>query len=107
MKRKLTICAGALLLAIIAAVVAWNVWFSATRIAFINYQVITLGQIAKANDHPRIVLSSLDPEELDRIGRYDMVLINGMGLRITEQPRAAISRAAGKGVTVLPTMATN
>ncbi len=107
MKRKLTICAGALLLAIIAAVVAWNVWFSATRIAFINYQVITLGQIAKANDHPRIVLSSLDPEELDRIGRYDMVLINGMGLRITEQQREAIRRAAGKGVTVLTTMATN
>lgn len=107
MKRKGRIWAGVALLAIVACAVVWNVWFSATRIAFINYQVITLSQIARSNDHSRIVLSSLDPEELDGIGRYDMVLINGMGLRITEQQRAAIRRAADKGVAVLTTMATN
>ena len=83
MKRKGKIRAGIVALLVIAAgVVAWNVWFSATRIAFVNYQVITLGQIAKANDQARIRLSVLDTEELDDIGKYDLVLINGMGLRI-------------------------
>ena len=108
MKRKGKIRAGIVALLVIAAgVVAWNVWFSATRIAFVNYQVITLGQIAKANDHARIRLSVLDTEELDDIGKYDLVLINGMGLRITAEQRAAIQRAADNGLAVITTMATD
>ena len=85
----------------------WNAWFSATRIAFVNYQVITLGQIARANDNDRIRLAALDAEELNDIGKYDMVLINGMGLRITAEQRAAIQQAANDGLCVITTMATN
>ena len=107
MKRKVKIWAGVSLLVIVLGVVAWNILFSATRIAFLNYQVITLGEIAKANDNDRIKLSILDVEELDEIGKYDAVLINGMGLRITAEQRAAIEEAAQSGVTVITTMATN
>lgn len=107
MKRKIILWAGIALLVVVAGVAVWNVWFSATRIAFVNYQVITLGQIAKANDNSRISLSALDAEELDRLGKYDMVLINGMGLRITAEQRAAIQRAADNGLTIITTMATN
>lgn len=107
MKRKVKIWAGVSLLVIVLGVVVWNILFSATRIAFLNYQVITLGEIAKANDNDRIKLSILDVEELDEIGKYDAVLINGMGLRITAEQRAAIEEAAQSGVTVITTMATN
>ncbi|MDE6483299.1 MAG: cobaltochelatase subunit CobN, partial [Rikenellaceae bacterium] len=108
MKRKAIIRAGIVsLLVIVAGIAAWNVWFSATRIAFVNYQVITLGQIAKANDNGRIRLSALDTEELGEIGRYDMVLINGMGLRITAEQRAALQKAADDGLAVITTMATD
>lgn len=108
MKRKGKIRAGiAALLVIAAGVVVWNAWFSATRIAFVNYQVITLGQIARANDNDRIRLAAFDAEELDDIGKYDMVLINGMGLRITAEQRAAIQQAADDGLCVITTMATN
>ena len=108
MKRKGKIRAGiAALLVIAAGVVVWNAWFSATRIAFVNYQVITLGQIARANDNERIRLAALDAEELNDIGKYDMVLINGMGLRITAEQRAAIQQAANDGLCVITTMATN
>ncbi len=108
MKRKGKIRAGiAALLVIAAGVVVWNAWFSATRIAFVNYQVITLGQIARANDNERIRLAALDAEELNDIGKYDMVLINGMGLRITAEQRAAIQQAADDGLCVITTMATN
>ena len=44
MKRKVKIWAGVSLLVIVLGVVAWNILFSATRIAFLNYQVITLGE---------------------------------------------------------------
>ena len=107
MKRKVKIWAGVSLLVIVLGVAAWNILFSATRIAFLNYQVITLGEIAKANDNDRIKLSILDVEELDEIGKYDAVLINGMGLRITAEQRAVIEEAAQSGVTVITTMATN
>ena len=90
MKRKVKIWAGIALLAIVLGVVVWNILFSTTHIAFVNHQVITLGQIAKSNDNDRIKLSILDVEELDEIGKYDAVLINGMGLRITAQQRTMI-----------------
>lgn len=101
------IWAGVLLLAIVLGVVAWNSWFSTTRIAFVNYQATTLGQIARANDHARIRLASVEPSEFGRLGRYDVVLMNGMGLRITAEERAALQRAADRGLTVITTMATN
>lgn len=101
------IWAGVLLLAVVSGVVAWNIWFSATRIAFVNYQATTLGEIARANDHRRIRLAELSPADFDRLGRYDVVLMNGMGLRITADERAALQRAADRGLTVITTMATN
>ncbi len=107
MKRKGKIAAAAFLLALAAGAAVWNVWFSATRIAFVNWQAVTLGRVAKANDNARIRLSILDVEDLDRIGRYDMVLVNGMGLRITAEQRATIQQAADGGLPVLTTMATN
>ncbi len=107
MNRKVKIAAGVSLLIIVAAIVAWNVLFSATHIAFLNYQVITLGEIAKANDNDRIKLSILDVESLDEIGKYDAVLINGMGLRITAEQRDIIQKAADDGIAVITTMATN
>lgn len=86
---------------------AWRALFSSTRIAFVNYQVITLGEIARANDLPRVEIASLDPADVDDIGRFDFVLINGMGLRITAEQRAKIQAAADNGVGVVTTMATN
>ncbi len=108
MNRKKTVMAGIVaLLLVVSGIVAWNVLFSPTKIAFLNYQAITTGEIAKANDLKRVKLASLDPENLKRIGKYDMVLINGMGLRITAEQRARIQKAADKGLPVLTTMATN
>ena len=107
MTRKGTILTGIALLVALGCLAAWNIWFSATRIAFVNYQATTLGQIARANDHARIRLASVEPSEFDRLGRYDVVLMNGMGLRITADERAALQRAADRGLVVVTTMATN
>lgn len=101
------IWAGVLLLAVVTGIMVWNRWFSATRIAFVNYQATTLGQIARANGHARIRLASVEPSEFGQLGRYDVVLMNGMGLRITAEERAALQHAADRGLTVITTMATN
>ena len=85
----------------------WNLWFSATKVAFINYQVISLGQISKANDNSFIKISELSTDDLNRLAGYDMVFINAMGLRITEEQRNMIQHAAQNGLPVLTTAATN
>ncbi len=85
----------------------WSNWLSPTRIAFVNYQVINLGEIAKANDNAFIKIKELSTDELEKADHYDMVFINAMGLRITEEQRARLQKAADSGLPVLTTAATN
>lgn len=106
MKRRITILTIAVTTASLLGLFLWKIW-SPTRIAFVNYQVVELGQIAKANKHKRIKLSALDLDNLKQIRRYDMVLMNGMGLHITGEQRATIQKAADKGLCIVTTMATN
>ena len=107
MKKKVVYYFAGIVFAIIAASVVWNTWFSATKVGFLNYQVINLGQIGKANTNSFIKIKEISPEELDEINSLDMLFINGMGLRITEDQRAMIQEAADHGLPVLTTAATN
>ena len=86
---------------------AWNLWFSSTQVGFVNYQVINLGQISKANHNSFIKISEISTDELDDLDTHDMVFINAMGLRITEEQRNMIQHAAQNGLPVLTTAATN
>lgn len=108
MKRPkiLLLTACGLILAGTAAL-AWNIFASRTHIAFVNYQAINLGQISKANDNSSVRITELAPDRLDEAGRYDMVFVNGMGLRITDEQRQALVKAAERGTPVLTTAATN
>ena len=86
---------------------AWNLWFSSTQVGFVNYQVINLGQISKANHNSFIKISEISTDELDDLDTYDKVFINAKGLRITEEQRNMIQHAAQNGLPVLTTAATN
>ena len=108
MKKKSKIILGVCIVA--AALIGmsvWNTWFSPTKIAFINFQTIQQGSISKANDNSSIKLSEVSLDNLDRLTGYDMVFINGMGLRIVEEQRQQIQQAADKGIPVYTSMATN
>ena len=107
MKKKYLYGIAAAVLAVIILFGVWNIWFGATKIGFLNYQVIQLGEISKANDNSFIDIKEISPEELDDLGSYDMLFINGMGLRITEEQRARIEEAAEGGLPILTTAATN
>ncbi len=107
-KKQIILFSSLALILIIGAIVAWNAMASSTRIAFVNYQAITLGQISKANDNNSFVkIEELPVEELDRAGKYDMVFVNGMGLRITDEQRQVLTDAADKGTPVMTIAATN
>ena len=89
------------------AYVIWSMCLSDTKVAFVNYQSITLGQISKAAKDVDVKLAMVDPEDFDNLDDYNFVMINGMGLRITEEQRGILLEKVKKGLPVLTTMATN
>ncbi len=106
-KRKYLLAA---LAAVAVAAALWaglRAWVLPTRIAFVHYQATTLGELSKANDNAFIKLYDLPVDEIDRAGSYDMVFVNGMGLRITEEQRAALQKAADGGTPVFSSAVTN
>lgn len=108
MKKKSKIISGVCIVAAaLIGISVWNTWFSATKIAFVNFQTIQQGSISKANDNPSVKLSEVSLDNLDRLASYDMVFVNGMGLRIVEEQRQQIQQAADKGVPIYTSMATN
>ncbi len=106
-KKRIIILSVVCAVIIGAGILLWNSLLSPTRIAFVNYQAITLGQISKANDNSFIKIRELPVEELDNAGKYDMVFVNGMGLRVTDEQRALLTKAAESGTPVITTAATN
>ena len=105
--KQIVLPALAAILVVVALVSIYRTWFSSTKVAFINYQALQLGVINKANDNPMIDIEELPLEKVNEIEKYDMVFINGMGLRITEEQRDHIEMAALLGHPILTTMATN
>ncbi len=90
-----------------AAAWAWHRFAARTDIAFVNYQVLTLGEISKANATLWVRIHELTPDRLSEAGKYDMVLVNGMGLRITAEQRDHLIKAANSGTPVLSTAVTS
>lgn len=85
---------------------AYSAWVGTTRIAFLNYQAIALGQISHANDNAMIKLSEITTDDFDHLDDYDMIIVNGMGLRIGENQRKQLEEASYK-VPTLTHAATN
>lgn len=106
-RKKAILWSCVVVAVVVCATIAWNILASPTRIAFVNYQAITLGQISKANDSRFIKIDELAVENIDQAGKYDMVFVNGMGLRITDEQRQFLIKAADDGIPILTTAATN
>lgn len=106
MKKKIVITCIVVLMAALGVWI-YNTWFGTTKVAFVNFQTISIGAIAKANDNPKVKVADVPTDRLDELTHYDMVFVNGMGLRVVEEERAQIQRAADKGIPVYTTMATN
>ncbi len=94
------------LVLIVSVVYAWKAWCSPTRIAFINYQAIELGQISRANESRMISLDEVSTDDLADLESYDMILVNGMGLRLDAAQREQLKKAA-ESVPTLTKAATN
>ena len=107
-KKRIILLSIIGLIVCVGCIFAWDKLVSTTKIAFVNYQAVELGQIAKANrENSFIKISELTPEEFDKAKNYDMIFVNGMGLRITDKQRQMLTEAADKGTPVMSTAVTN
>lgn len=106
MEKKIVIVCCAVVL-VVFGIGGYQAWLGKTKVAFVNFQTITMGSIAKANDNSMIQVAEVGTDRLDELTGYDMVFVNGMGLKIVEEERAQIQRVAAKGIPVYTTMATN
>ena len=60
MRNRKIILAGAALIALAAILaIVWSVWFSPTKVAFVNWQISELGQISRSNDSRSVKISEL------------------------------------------------
>lgn len=106
-RKGIVITSVAVAIVVVAAILLWRGMASSTKIAFVNYQPITLSEIARANDNSFIKIRNLDTDEMDKASGYDMIFVNGMGMRITEEQREMLRKAAESGTQVITTAATN
>ena len=100
---------GLAILGIAAVLTVWLVWNrlgGSTRVALVNYNIITQMQMSGANDCPAVSLETVRPEEFRRLRKYDMVFVSGMGLKLTEEQRNGLREVSGD-VPVMTVMATN
>ena len=105
-KKKHIFLALSIVIVIGGLAKAYTAWVGTTRIAFLNYQAIALGQISHANDNAMIKLSEITTDDFDHLDDYDMIIVNGMGLRIDENQRKQLEEASYK-VPTLTHAATN
>ena len=104
--KKIIFIASAAGVLLAAILIFWSAKISPTRIAFVNYQITTLGQISKSNNSRFIKIREVGLDELNTLGKYDMVMINAMGLRISEEQRQQIEEAS-LSTAILSTAVTN
>ena len=64
MKKKQIITTCCVAAAILVGVFVWQAYFSATKIAFVNFQTINLGNISKANDNSFVKLREVSTDHL-------------------------------------------
>ena len=105
MKKRIFKVALTVLL-VTGGIFLWKMWLSPTRIAFVNYQIITFGEINKANTNSFIKLKEVSTDNIADLSDYDMVFMNAMGMRITEAQRQQLADISKK-VPFLTLSATN
>ncbi len=105
-RRRVLKVVGCLAL-LVALVEFYSIWLSRTKIAFVNFQPISLQGFSQANDNPMISLADVSTKDIKKLGRYDIVFVNGMGLNITAEQREYVKKLAESGTPVYTTMATN
>lgn len=102
------VLAGLLALTVaIALGIGWDAWLAPTRVALVNYPDFQAARIIKAGTSAFIRAEALPTDRLERVGRYDLVLVFGRGLRLDDAQLQHLRAAGLAGTPIYVDGATN
>lgn len=106
MKRKIHLLAIAIILAV-GLWFAWQRYAAPTRVALVNFPNFQTAAIATSSPSGFIRITDVPLDQLNRLNRFDAVLVFGMGIRIDEAQRDQLQRVADGGTPIFTFSATN
>ena len=81
----------------IAGYFIWSHYYATTQVALVNFQPFQSSAIMRSNENPHVRYRTYSKDEYAQSLRgHDLVLMFGMGLRMTEEERAEIEQYAEK-----------
>lgn len=75
---------------------AWHLWLAPTRVALVNYPDFQAARIVQARSSGFVQVDALGTGDLDKIQRYDLVLVFGRGLALNDQQTQHLQAAAAR-----------
>ena len=78
-----------------------------TKVGLINYPEFLFTKIAKSNKSQFISVKNISFDQLNKLERYDMLIVFGMGIRLSEEGEKAIVKAGEDGTKIYLQASTN
>jgi cobaltochelatase CobN len=107
MQKKHIIFTLILSVSVALGIWGWHKFSSPTKIALVNFPNFQTAAIATSSPHRFIRVQEVSLDELQRLNRFDAILIFGMGIRMDEAQRQQIQKIADRGKPVFTFNATN
>ena len=95
------------MLALVAIFIFYQTKLAPTKIGLINYPEFLYAKIAKSNDSPFIDVENIQMDQLDNLEGYDMLLIFGMGIRLSDEAEQKVMNSGEEGTKIYLHMSTN
>ncbi len=106
MKRKLLL--GTIpVLVILLIWFAWSQFASPTKVALVNFPRHQVARMSKSLDNDFIKLDMLEIDDFDKLGKYDVIAVFAMGIRMTDEHRAVLEKLKDKNVPIFSTAVTD
>ena len=97
----------AILLVIIAGVSIYNCKIAPTKVGLINYPDFLFTKMAKSTDNQFVQVKNLHVDSLKNLNDYDMLLLFGMGIKLSAEAEEEVKEAGEKGTNIYLQSSTN
>ncbi|NOU58337.1 cobaltochelatase subunit CobN [Marinifilum caeruleilacunae] len=103
--KKFKITIG--LIALVTLFIFYQAKLAPTKIGLINYPEFLFTKIAKSNESRFVSVNNIPVDQLNKLERYDMLIVFGMGIRLSEEGEKEIVKAGEEGTKIYLQASTN